>query len=104
MNRSGKAAAVMVALLIVSLVVLFVMPAESDELMEQLVTYGSVALYVASVAMAGAVVYFRRVDGPIDRARPSRDEELDEEIRDEISEIEREFEALEKEIEREESN
>ena len=103
MNRSGKAAAVMVASLAVSLVLLFIMPAESDELTDQAITYCSVALYAASVAMVGAVVYFQRVDGEGDRGRPISDKDLDEEYRDEISEIEREFEALEKEIEREES-
>ena len=93
----------MVVLLIVSLVLLFIMPAESEELTDELITYGSVVLYAASVAMAGAVVYFRRVDGRgRSSARPVPDDEVEEEYRDEISEIEREFEALEKEIEREE--
>ncbi|HIH01900.1 TPA: hypothetical protein HA259_07520 [Thermoplasmata archaeon] len=104
MNRLVKAAAVMVALLAASVVLLFAMPAESDELVDQAITYGSVALYVVSAAMAGVVVYFRRVDGKIGKEQPAGEEDLDEEYVDEISEIEREFEALEKEIEREESS
>jgi amino acid transporter len=104
LNRSGKVAALMVVLLVVSLILLFMMPAESDEVADLSITYTAIAIYIASLAMAGIVVYYRRADGKGERPKPPSDDDVGEEYMDEISEIEKEFEALEKEIEREENS
>jgi amino acid transporter len=104
LNRSGKIAAIMVALFAASLILLFVMPAESDVTIEVVLTYASVGLYVVALALVGAVVYYRRAAGANTSVRSAPVEEAHEEYEDEISEIEREFEALEKEIEREETS
>lgn len=92
---------VMVAVLAASLLLLFLMPAESDETTEQLVTYASLALYVVGLSLLAPVIYLR---GKRKRPAGARSDSVDEdgEYEDETSEIEREFEALEKEIEREE--
>jgi len=102
LNRSGKAAAIMIALLAISLILLVIMPAESDEVMDQLVTYASIALYIVALSLVGVVIYYRRSSpaGKVSDTRSSADPY--EDFDDEISEIEREFEALEKETERKE--
>jgi len=96
-NRSGKAAAIMIVLLAVSLTLLVIMPAESDDIVDQLMTYASIALYVAALSLVGLVIYYRRSSpvGKVSDARGSADSYKD--FDDEISEIEREFEALERE-------
>ncbi len=102
MNRSGKAAAIMIGLLAISLILLVVMPAESDDVVDQLVTYASIALYIVALSLVGVVVYYRRSD-PVGKVSDTRrPADPYEDFDDEISEIEREFEALEKETEREE--
>ena len=101
-NRSGKAAAIMIVLLAISLILLVIMPAESDDVVDQLVTYASVAIYIVALSLVGVVVYYRR-SSPVERSSGARGSaDSHEDFDDEISEIEREFEALEKETEREE--
>ena len=97
MNRSGKAAAIMIVLLAISLILLVIMPAESDDVVDQLVTYASIALYIAALSLVGGVVYYRRSSsvGEVSDTRSSADSHEDSD--DEISEIDREFEALERE-------
>ncbi len=102
MNRSGKVAASMIVLLATSLTLLVVTPAESDDVVDQLVTYASIALYIAALSLVGVLVYYRR-SGPVGKVSGTRDSaDIYENFDDEISEIEREFEALEKESERDE--
>jgi amino acid transporter len=97
LNRSRVTAAVMVVLLAASLVLLFLMPAESDDTADLAVTYASLALFVVALALVAPVIYFSRRGGT---RRPAAAEE--EVYGDEASDIEKEFEALEKEIDREE--
>ncbi len=102
MNRSGKTAVFMIVLLTISLILLVIMPAESDDVVGQLVTYASIVLYVAALSLVGLIVYYRR-SSPVGRTSDTRGSANPYESLDgEISEIEKEFEALEKEIEREE--
>lgn len=96
-NRSGKAATIMIVLLAVSLILLVIMPAESDDIVDRLVTYASIAIYMVALSLIGVVVYYRRTSsvGNTSGARDSADSH--EDFDDEVSEIEREFEALERE-------
>jgi amino acid transporter len=97
LNRSGKTAAIMIGLLAISLILLVIMPAESDDVVDQLVTYASIALYIAALSLIGVVVYYRRSSpvGEVSDTRGSTDPH--EDFDDDISEIDREFEALERE-------
>lgn len=97
MNRSGKAAASMIVLLAISLTLLVIMPAESDDVVDQLVTYASIALFLAAFSLVGVLVYYRRSNpvGQVPDTRGSVD--VHEDFGDDISEIDREFEALERE-------
>ncbi|HUU07217.1 MAG TPA: hypothetical protein VMW88_02265 [Thermoplasmata archaeon] len=93
MNRSGKAAASMIVLLAISLILLVIMPAESDDVVDNLVTYASIALFIAAFSLVGVLVYYRR-SSPVGKVSDTRGSvDLD----DDISEIDREFEALERE-------
>jgi len=96
-NRSGKAATIMIVLLAVSLILLVIIPAESDDVVDQLMTYASIALYVAALSLVGLVIYYRRIS-PVGRGSGTRGSaDSHEDFDDEGSEIEREFEALERE-------
>jgi hypothetical protein len=101
LNRSQSAAVIMVASLAVSLVLLMLMPSEPEGATDQIITYSALALYVAALALLGMVIYHRRRKETDGGARADSDGE-DGQYEGGISDIEREFEALEKEIEREE--
>jgi hypothetical protein len=101
LNRSQSAAVIMVASLAVSLVLLMLMPSDPEGATDQVITYSALALYVAALALVGVVVYHRGREETGGAARADPEEEGGQNGGG-ISEIEREFEALEKEIEREE--
>ena len=102
LRRSSRLAAVMVFLLLVSILLMIIMPAESDELADRAITYASFALFMISIALVGGVIYLRRREPAKMSPAGGSPADDDGEYEDEVSEIEREFEALEKEIEREE--
>ncbi|HUV61972.1 MAG TPA: hypothetical protein VMW71_07410 [Thermoplasmata archaeon] len=110
--RRGRAIGTMVgatvALMAISLFVLSNVPSDSKDSTEQVMTYLSLMLFMMAVALIGAlaVIVSRKEGGP--RKAKSAPEKADDELDDYdnpddgASDIELEFQALEREIEREE--
>ena len=101
----GRAIGVMVgsivALSAISLIVLYEMPADSDDSMEQMMVYLSLVLFVMALALVGPLAFAIVGRG----SRPSTKEippDSDADDEDEASDIELEFRALEMELDREE--
>jgi hypothetical protein len=108
-ERMGLVAVASAVLIIVSVLILWTMPADPEETADQAMTYVSIGIYIAGLALIGPVIYFMRAGADAD---PQREEEKEEtetaepdepEIDDYVSDIEREFQALEMEIDREEN-
>ena len=109
-GRMGLFAAAAAAMVIVSILMLWSMPADAEDSSEQALTYVSVGIFIVGLTLTGPVVYYMRTsqeesaDREVEETEeakegaPSESSEVDEYITD----IEREFQALEMEIEREE--
>ena len=107
----GLLAASSAALILISIMLLWTMPADPEETTDQALTYTSIGIYVVGLTLTGPVIYYMRT-GP--SSRPTDDRGEDEVVNhqyeeyetdddsDYISDIEREFQALEAEIEKEE--
>jgi uncharacterized membrane protein len=96
-----------VALMAISLFVLSDVPSDSNDPAEQVMTYLSLMLFMMAVALIGAlaVVVSRRGGEPPEDKRaqdPTDDDHYDPD--DGASDIELEFRALEREIEKDESS
>lgn len=86
---------------------LWTMPANPEDTADQATTYMSIAIYIVGLTLTGPVIYYMR-DGPRDGPRRNEAQDAsetaaseDSETGDYVSDIEREFRALEMEIDRE---
>ena len=114
MARNGRMrllAAASAALIIISVLLLWTMPANPEETDDQAMTYFSIGIYVVGLTLTGPMIYYmrsgqaesREYDSPKDDLRAAEHgEPVGDGSDDYISDIEREFRALELEIEREE--
>lgn len=110
-GRMGLLAAASAALILISVLLLWTVPAEADETTDEAMTYLFIGIYVVGLALTGPAIYYMRV-GPSDRRESSwrevappavvNKEPQSDDSDDYISDIEREFRALEMEIDREE--
>ena len=109
--RMGVLAVSSAALILISVLMLWMMPADPEETMDQALTYVMIGIYIVGLTLIGPVIYYTRVrrdshpvfegtEGDLGDAEKEDDESDDSS--EYISDIEREFRALEMEIERDE--
>ncbi len=105
----GLFAVAAASLIIVSTLVLWSMPANPGTSSEEALTYMSIVIFILGLTLIGPVIYYMRTGGEDDREPDTGREDVGEpgpsdetESDDYVSDIEREFQALEMEIDREE--
>lgn len=107
-GRMGLLAVASAVLIIVSVLILWTMPANPEETTDQAMTYVSIGIYIVGVTLTGPVIYYMRRGAKADSEQEGEKEDLETVEPDEseadnyVSDIEREFQALEMEIDREE--
>lgn len=108
-GRMGFFAVAAAALVVLSIFVLWDMPADPGTPSERALTYMSIVIFILGLTLIGPVIYYMRNEREDRVGLDSRPEEAGEpdpsdetDLDDYVSDIEREFQALEMEIDREE--
>lgn len=93
-------AAAIAVLILISLLVLADVPAESDDSTEQMMTYLSLVLFVMALALVGPLAFAIARRGDVASEADNVPDPVVDDIDDEASDIELEFRALEMEIDK----